>query len=161
MEEICLEAAFVYASVLAHLFATWAFLASLEEAVVLPSVRPDLCTLAVRFIIHEFTLDTYKDVTSSVLLGHLALTTGLTIQVVAFNDSAYAHVRLYPLTLRVASYESTLILVTIGPLDLTLAVRDIFFLGFSGVSAYLARVDSTILKNNLLFHLTLAHACQL
>ena len=96
-------------------------------------------------IIHEFTLDAYKDISIRVLLSHLALATGLTVQIVAFDDSANAHMRLYSLTLRAASYEAALILVTIGPLYLTLSVRDIFFMTFSDVTAYLARVDSTIL----------------
>ena len=145
MEKIGLEAALVYASILTYLFASWTFLTSLKHAVVLPSIRSDLYTLTVWLIIHEFTLDAYKDVSSSVLLGHLALATGLTIQVVAFDDSACAQVCLNSLTLRVASNEAALIFVTIGPLYLTLAIRDVFFLAFSDVSANLACVDSTIL----------------
>ena len=57
MEEISLEAALVYASILAHLFTSWTFLSSLKHAVILPSVRSLFCTVAVRLIIHEFTLD--------------------------------------------------------------------------------------------------------
>ena len=69
--------------------------------------------------------------------------------------------RLNSLTLWVTSYEAALIFVTIGPLYLTLAIRDIFFLSFSHVTAYLACVDSAILKDFFLFHFTLAHTCQL
>ena len=57
MEEVGLEAALVYASILAHLFTSWTFLSSLKHAVILPSVCSYFCTMAVRLIIHEFTLD--------------------------------------------------------------------------------------------------------
>ena len=79
MEEIGLEAALVYAPVLAHLFTSWTFLSSLKHAVILPSVRSDFYTMAVWHIIHEFTFDAYHDISIGVLLGHLALATGLTI----------------------------------------------------------------------------------
>ena len=114
-----------------------------------------------RFVIEELALVAGIYNASVIQASHLTLATGHTVQECASNRCVCGKDRLNSVTLGLASDEGALVLITIGPLNLTLAVRDEFFRALRCVPAYLACEDGTISEYILLAHLTILHASHL
>ena len=99
MEHVILEIAFVHTAISSSLDTARTLLALLEHAIILPAVRADLHTFAMRYIKEELSLVAQIDLAHSVLPGHFALPTCLTEHEVALNDGSSGFVCLSTLTL--------------------------------------------------------------
>ena len=141
VEKIILEFTFVNGPVNARLFTLKALLALNIHAFISLSVVGLLPAFTMLAIIEELSLIAVLDFFVCIFALQFSLTACDSIEEHATDHRSRLSKCLGTLAMRLARDESALILVTIWPTNLTLAVRDKFLLVFRCVLAHLARID--------------------
>lgn len=141
VEHVVLELTFIDGAVDARLPPLEALLTLVVHAFISLPVQRLFEALPVRAVVQELAFVAQLNLLFSVLSLQLALAAGKAVQEDTFDDGAGLDEGLGAVAVRFTRDEATLVLITVGPLDLAHAIRQPLLLILACIYAHLARVD--------------------